>query len=188
MTCIVGLIDNGTVYMGGDSAASNSNLLLTVTNPKVFKNGPFLIGYTTSFRMGQLLQYKFIPPAKKENQTDISYMVTDFIDAIKKCFINNDFGKKEDNLSILGGSFLVGYNGKLYIIEDDFCVLLQKNNFSSVGAGYLTALGSLYSTEGMNPLDRIKIALNASNAFVPSVSPPYMIISEDSSMSDITII
>ena len=62
MTCIVGVVDNGKVYMGGDSAGVGGLCIETRKQPKVFRNGDFLIGYTDSFRMGQLLQYKMSPP------------------------------------------------------------------------------------------------------------------------------
>ena len=43
MTAIVGLVDNGHVYMGGDSAAVNTySLSLRVrADTKVFHNGPY---------------------------------------------------------------------------------------------------------------------------------------------------
>lgn len=55
MTCVVGLVDKGTVYIGVDSAAVQGWTRRKSRVAKVFHRGPFLIGYTTSFRMGQLL-------------------------------------------------------------------------------------------------------------------------------------
>ena len=57
MTCIVGLVDDGKVYMGGDAASVDGYIVRTSALSKVFRNGPFLIGYSTSWRMGQILQY-----------------------------------------------------------------------------------------------------------------------------------
>ena len=51
MTCIVGLLHNKTIYIGGDSAGSNSSDLRVRKDTKVFENGPFLMGFTTSFRI-----------------------------------------------------------------------------------------------------------------------------------------
>ena len=49
MTCIVGLISEDRVYVGADSASVDAGGLITrpTTVPKVFKRGPFIIGYTT---------------------------------------------------------------------------------------------------------------------------------------------
>ena len=57
MTCIVGLVHEGVVYIGGDSAGVGGMSLTVRADEKVFQNGEFLMGFTTSFRMGQLLRY-----------------------------------------------------------------------------------------------------------------------------------
>lgn len=86
MTVIVGLVNKGDVYIGGDSAGVAGLDITIRADEKVFTNGPFLMGFTTSFRMGQLLRYKFDPPKQTVNTDDMKYMVTDFIDATRKCF------------------------------------------------------------------------------------------------------
>ncbi len=62
MTCIVALIHENKVFMGGDAAASDdkSGLIFQRTDPKVFKVGQYGIGFVDSFRMGQILQYKLL--------------------------------------------------------------------------------------------------------------------------------
>ena len=57
MTCIVGLIDGRRVWMGGDSAGVSGLDITVRADAKVFRNGDFLIGFTSSFRMGQLLAF-----------------------------------------------------------------------------------------------------------------------------------
>src|SRR5271166_2425691 len=106
MTAIVGLVDNGDVYIGGDSAGVAGLSLSIRSDEKVFGNGPFLCGFTSSFRMGQLLRYKFSPPAQTVHQNDMEYMVTSFIDACRQCFSANGYG---DEKATVGGTFLVGY-------------------------------------------------------------------------------
>jgi hypothetical protein len=96
MTCIVGLIDNGKVWMGGDSAGVSGLDVTVRKDPKVFKNGDFLIGYTSSFRMGQLLRFKFNPPkyyAEQHNNDEYQYMCTDFIEAIRICLKAGGYSK-----------------------------------------------------------------------------------------------
>jgi len=172
-TCIVGLEYDKGIYIGGDSAGVSGLDVSIRTDPKVFKNGPFIMGFTTSFRMGQLLMYKFEPPKRDPKKTDHEFMVTDFIDAVKKCFIDNDFGSKENNDY---GSFLVGYRGKLYIIYEDLQVGENECGYASVGCGESYALGSLFSTPKLSPRKRIEMALNAAAEFSGGVSPPFNII------------
>lgn len=167
MTCIVALAEKNVVYMAGDSAGVAGLNITIRDDSKVFANGPFIMGFTTSFRMGQLLRFKFSPPVQKDND-DYKYMVTHFIDEARKCFQDN--GYKDGRT---GGSFLVGYKGKLYDIDDDFQVGIDNAGYSAVGCGANIALGSLFSTKGKAPKERLKIALEAASKFSAGVAPPF---------------
>lgn len=172
-TCIVGLECNKGVYLGGDSAGVSGSDISVRVDPKVFKNGPFIMGFTTSFRMGQLLMFKFEPPDHDSEKGDYEFMVTDFIDAVKKCFDDNDFGNKDSNEY---GAFLVGYKGRLYIIYEDLQVGINEIGYASVGCGEGYALGSLFSTSKFLPRKRVEMALNAASEFSSGVSPPFNIL------------
>jgi ATP-dependent protease HslVU (ClpYQ) peptidase subunit len=174
MTCIVGIVDKGNVYMGGDSAGVSGLSVSVRADEKVFSNGPFIMGFTTSFRMGQILRYKFDPPRQTVGVDDMKYMVTDFVDAVRKCFGENGFGSTNDKSPNAGGTFLVGYNGKLYTVDSDFQVGIPADNYDAVGCGTDLALGALYATAGKKPLDRIRIALEAASKFSGGVLPPFV--------------
>lgn len=178
MTCIVGLEDKGNVYIGGDSAGVSGLSIAIRADEKVFTNGPFLMGFTSSFRMGQLLRYKLTIPKQTHDQDDYEYMVTDFIDAIRKCFADNGFGTMADKSSNKGGTFLVGYNGTLYVIYDDFQVGADACGYNSVGCGSDIAVGSLHSTAGKNPETRVKMALEAATFHSAGVAAPFLIIKQ----------
>jgi ATP-dependent protease HslVU (ClpYQ) peptidase subunit len=171
LTCIVGLVDRGTVYIGGDSAASSGTSVCIREDKKVFQNGPFIMGFTNSFRMGQLLHYKFIPPTQ-EVEDDLEYMSTAFIDNVRNCFSMNgySFDKTDD---VDGGAFLVGYKGVLYVVDTDFQVGLPSTPYYAIGCGTDLALGSLYSTGGKSAEIRIIIALKAASEFSSAVAPPF---------------
>ena len=173
MTCIVGLVDNGDVYIGGDSAGVAGLSLSIRADEKVFGNGPFIMGFTSSFRMGQLLRYKFSPPAQTVHQNDMEYKVTSFIDAARQCFSANGFGDKD---ATRGGTFLVGYKGKLYTVEGDYQVGIPTAPFDAVGCGSDLALGAMYATEGLSPEQRINMALSAASTFSAGVAPPFVIL------------
>ena len=64
MTCIVGLEHKGKVYIGGDSAGVAGYSLSVRADQKVFINGNFIFGFTSSFRMGQILRFGFNPPRR----------------------------------------------------------------------------------------------------------------------------
>ena len=84
MTCIVGIEDGGRVIIGGDSAGVGGYSLTTRADEKVWVSGEFAFGFTTSFRMGQLLRYKFTPPAFPEGIDLDAYMATVFVDSVRQ--------------------------------------------------------------------------------------------------------
>lgn len=178
MTCIVGLLDkNGDIYMGGDSAGVSGYSLFVRADEKVFINEGYIMGFTTSFRMGQLLRYGFTPP-KFYGDTDLyNFMVTTFINKVRKCLKVGGFAQ-EKNKAEKGGTFLVGFKGRLFIIDSDYQVGEMIDNFVSVGCGADIALGSLYSTKN-SPLkseDRIKLALESAEQFNAGVRKPFVIL------------
>lgn len=81
MTVIVGLINEGRVHIGGDSAGISGCRLTVRKDPKVFLNGPYVMGFCGSFRMGQLLHHAFKAPKPKGNDLD-GFMTTRFVDKL----------------------------------------------------------------------------------------------------------
>lgn len=135
MTCIIGYIDeNGVGHMAGDSAGTAVGYHTRSDNvhPKVFRNGEMLIGYTSSFRMGQVLEHDFLPPAHKEGLNDYQYMVKQVVPALRTVFVETNYMQKEDKE---GGSFLIIYRGKLFSLQEDFAVFERPSNFDSCGSG-----------------------------------------------------
>jgi ATP-dependent protease HslVU (ClpYQ) peptidase subunit len=180
MTCIIGLIENGTVWMGGDSAGVSGLNITVRKDAKVFKNGDFLIGYTSSFRMGQLLRFKFNPPtyyAEQYNNDPYKYMCTDFIESIRKCLKDGGYSVINNNEES-GGSFLVGFQERLFEIYDDFQVGESIDDYNSIGCGEQYAKGvlySLYQKDKTTPQEKIKTALQAAEYFSSGVRRPFII-------------
>ncbi len=181
MTCIVGLIDKNKVYIGGDSCGVLSNGDRWVRkDPKVFKVGEFSIGYTTSFRMGQILRFKFKPSKPpRDNEKLYEYMVVKFVDELRKTFQKAGFGSTGQGNGDEGGLFLVGIRNRLFKVESNYQVAETADKFDSVGCGYPFALGSLESTGGDTPLRRILQALATAAKFHGGVHAPYRIINPD---------
>jgi ATP-dependent protease HslVU (ClpYQ) peptidase subunit len=173
MTCIVGLVEKGTVHIGGDSASVSGWTSRVTRLPKVFRRGPFLIGYTTSFRMGQLLQHSLVVPLQKDTD-DMRFMVTSFVECVRQLLKEKGVAKIESNAES-GGQFLVGYRKRLYSVQSDFQVNEMADGFDAVGSGCEYALGSLAATKGMKPVLRLKQALAVSAHFNMAVSPPYFV-------------
>jgi|ERR1035437_170406 hypothetical protein len=179
MTVIAAVVDKGSVYMGGDSAGVAGLSISIRSDEKVFHNGPFLIGFTSSYRMGQILRYKYQPPKQVYGQDDMSYMCTDFIDSLRGCYAGNGFGKIPDRDNNEGGTFLVGYNGVLYMVAGDFQVGIPAVQYDAVGCSADIALGALHATKGKKPEDRVKASLEAAATFSAGVAGPFTILKQD---------
>ena len=162
-----------TVYICGDSAGVSGTSIDIRADEKVFSNGPFIMGFTSSFRMGQLLRYKFDPPKQTVSQNDMEYMVVNFIDTVRKCFTDNGFGS-----TAMGGDFLVGYKGKLYRISGDFQVGIPTDPYYAIGCGSDLALGAMYASVGKKPEQRMTLALQAASKFSVGVAPPFVVIKQ----------
>jgi len=172
VTCIVGLVENGVVYMGSDSASSNGWTIGAVSHPKLFDKGEFLIGYTSSFRMGQILEKYFAPPKQTKDEGNYEYLIGKVVEHVREIFKDHAFAETKDGAES-GGTFLVGYRGGLYEIQSDYAVLEFDRQYGAVGSGYPMALGSLYSCWHLSPVDRIKRSLQAAGFLTESVAAPY---------------
>ena len=175
MTCIVGLAEDGVVYMGGDSAACAGWDIRQVKHPKVFKVGPFVVGYTDSFRMGQLLQYHLKIPARPLAEGTYQYMVKTFGDEARGMLKEHGYSRVEANQEE-GGSFLVGYEGRLYLVTAEFAVLEYQGDFDAVGCGADFAKAVLAVTEGLPPEERVYKALETAARFSGGVVEPFHIV------------
>lgn len=177
MTCIVGLKHKGDVYIGGDSAGVAGNSIQIRTDPKVFHVGDFVFGFTSSFRMGQLLQWSFKPPKHPKGIPVDAFMKTIFINALKECFNSGGFGSNRSGEDI-GGTFLVGYKEHLFYVDNDYQVGEVEDDFVSVGSGSDVATGAMYalSCVDIGPMEKVEVGLAAAARFTTGVRPPFKLV------------
>jgi hypothetical protein len=184
MTAIVAISENDKVYMGGDSAGVGGLSISIRRQPKVFINGPFIIGYTTSFRMGQILQYNldvktmFTPPKdvlKLVVKDYMKFMVTRFVPEIKKAFKKGGYQRTNNSVDSCG-EFLVGFKGNIFNIQDDYQVSQIEDNYDVCGCASDIMLGSLNSTSEKGPVERINLALWSAEKYSAGVCEPFSVL------------
>ena len=178
MTCIVAAIDEDYVYIGADSAGVDKTTFSSHVrrDKKVFERGPFLFGFTSSFRMGQLLQYKLVLPEQADGQSDFAFLVGPFIDAVRQCFTDGGFTQKTQEREV-GGVFLIAYRDNIYTIYDNFQIEQVAHPYNAIGCGEEVAKGSLYSSVGHRVTKtRVLLALKAAAYFSGAVRGPFHII------------
>jgi ATP-dependent protease HslVU (ClpYQ) peptidase subunit len=175
MTCVVAIKHNGSVYMGADSAGSDLYTIRTRIDPKIHKVGAFMFGFTTSFRMGQLLAHAFKAPDRDPRISTEKFMSTSFIDAVRDCLKAGGWASKA-NETEQGGTFLVAYEGRVFCIYGDYQVGESALSYEAVGCGTDFAMGSLYSTQdtALTPGERINKALQAAESFSCGVRGPFI--------------
>ena len=193
MTCIVAMADGQYVIMGGDSAGTDGRDLYLRADAKVFQKGQYLIGFTTSFRMGQILRYETELPEVPQDPTPENlerFFVTEFIPAVRRSFEQHGFAKtarisspdkpgvSEDG-QVVGGTFLVGVAGQIFEIRGDYQLGRPVTPYSAVGAGAMVALGALRAlevVEGLSLRDRVTRALETAEAYSAGVRGPFQLV------------
>lgn len=174
MTCIVTCRTKQGVCMGGDAWAGGDYSGFVIANKKVFKssNG-LLVGYTTSFRMGQILEYH-VSCDKIVMQDPLHYLIMTYIPAVREAFQLHGYLWVE-NARESAGQFLVALSGRIFCIDSNFQVLEPDEPYTAIGSGEAYALGALYATykEDTDPMSLCRVALEAAAAFASSVRAPF---------------
>lgn len=174
MTCIVGIVNDGEVIIGGDSIAVGWNYTKAERcDAKVFKRGEMIFGFTSSYRMGQLLRYKLEIPARKPDIDVYEYMVTEFIEAVRSCLKAGGYSTVENNTE-QSGTFMVGYAGRLFTIEEDFQVAEHTCGYNACGCGAHIALGAMHASLGQSPKKILEAGLKAAEFHSAGVNGPFV--------------
>ncbi|HYC03905.1 MAG TPA: hypothetical protein VED40_11450 [Azospirillaceae bacterium] len=174
MTCIVGLVDGGNVWMGGDCAGVAGLDISLRADTKVFRNGGFLIGFTSSFRMGQLLRFRLQPPPRRPDVDLFRYMVCDFVESVRATLKEGGFAHRSNDVET-GGFFLVAAEGRLFSIQDDYQVSEFTRGFHAIGCGATYALGALHNSRDLPAEARVRKALETAEHFSGGVRGPFTI-------------
>jgi ATP-dependent protease HslVU (ClpYQ) peptidase subunit len=178
MTAIAGLVHDDRVLIGADSGGVGGWTLNIRKDAKVFANGPYIIGFTTSFRMGQILRWTLKPPAPGKGSLE-RFMCTTWVDTARKALSEGGWATKEAEREV-GGVMLVGIRGRLFRIDEDWQVGEHVEGYAAVGSGEQTSLGALAATEhlGLDPEKRVLAALEASERHNIGVRGPFHLLWE----------
>ncbi len=178
MTCIVGKVGkDGTITIGADSIGIAGYTAVVRKDPKVFVKGPFVYGFTGSFRMGQLIQYSFREPDHDPRQGVDQYMHNNWLDCLRACLEKGGYMRKI-NGEEKGGTFLVGYAGRLFCIESDFQIGEAMVDYYACGCGEEFAKGAMHAVTGIDTLtdeQKVLLALEAAETHSAGVRRPFLI-------------
>ncbi len=190
MTCIVGIRHDKGVVLAGDSVGVDDGGGADMRrDPKTFAiNRHVAIGYTSSFRMGQLLRYNLALPAivdaigEKRTEDAFQWAVQEFIPACRQTF--KEGGYLKENGREEGGCFLLAVRDRLFEVHSDFQVAEPDPQYVATGSGEPYALGALHALVGptAGPVSE-KVArevagkaLDAAVFHSAYVRPPYVFV------------
>ncbi len=101
-------------------------------------------------------------------------MTTTFIDAVRDCLKARGWATKSQDQES-GGTFLVGYKGRLFTIYDDYQVGEPVDGYDAVGCGESFAKGALFASPTLKGKKRIEVALQAAERCSAGVRGPFCI-------------
>jgi hypothetical protein len=177
MTCIVGIVDNLStprkVYMAADSGASDDSIILPIMDPKIQRNGKYLIGYAGETGLGQLLHSIDLPDPAGYNGKELTrFLRTKFCQVYKNAI--NIYSPSTSPADDKDGGVLalIAVKGRLFEFDStDF--QLNEITEGAIGSGGTIAFGSLYTTRGYKDINkRLRIAVESAIEYSPSCKGP----------------
>jgi hypothetical protein len=179
MTCIAALVQDGTIWMGGDSAGTDWDFSLqTGSESKVWLNGPLIFGACGSFRVAQLLRWHLTIPVPDPDGELLEYMTGSLVDAMRDCLTaGGSLTTWQDTATeeLTESGLLIGYAGRIFEVYEDFGIGEYVDGFASIGCGSGYALGSLFATPNQKPRKRLLTALKAGERYSGGVRGPFVI-------------
>jgi ATP-dependent protease HslVU (ClpYQ) peptidase subunit len=178
MTCIVGVTSETGVVLGADSLHSNGFTWHEAKTPKLFKPRPWLaLGYTTSWRWGQLLGQMLRQVRIDEQDHDaFEWMLSVFVPTARKAtkdggWMGTDEGREE------GGVALAAVRNRLFLLQPDWSVLETAAGIDACGSGEYHALTAMICARDLEPdmaaVDVAGFGLRHAELQVTTVRAPF---------------
>jgi len=170
VTAIVGLVDRGAVWLGGDSGCFSGWNRDTLPEGKLFRLGPCIIGLSGYAKDSQVIQY-FVEPPKLEGDLK-TWVITKFAPLVRKAWKEHGCTTVKDGVESAQSDFLLGVRDKLFRISGNLYVGDRDDPYQAIGCGQDFALGVLHASRGA-PQARLQRALEAATYFSSGVYPPF---------------
>jgi hypothetical protein len=178
MTIIIGIRDKKKVYLGADSCIGGGQSHYVRATGKLFRLGGLIIGLSGYSRIGQLMRYlptdTFPATLPKSIEAGEAFLVQAFLPVFHKAL--RDAGAmlrgKEGEDSIQSNA-IIAWGNQLFEMGPDFYFARLADDYQAVGAGCDIACGSLFSTKGQPPKQRLRTALEAACHLSTKCVPPF---------------
>lgn len=172
MSVVVAIKENGKIYIGADSQVTKGGTRTTLKNENNYKvwrviGAPnCMMAHVGMFRDANVV--RLMPDLVTDYNIYREHISYDFV--VKKVvpdivaeLARYNFLKDGEKTDFLESSFLFAYKDQLWVIGQDKSVI-EVEDYVSIGSGSDQAIGSLLSTEGQGPKERIVKAIKSSAA------------------------
>ena len=194
MSVVVAIKENGKVYVGSDSQVTKGWSRSTLKNPNNYKIWKVrnvdncLMAHVGNVRdanivrlMGGLISeydvfYELV---------NYKFVVREIVPAIIKELKEHKYIKDNDYFEGMGSSFIFAYKDQLFLIASDGCVI-EIDDYVAIGSGEDTAIGSLNSSIGEDPVTRIIKAIKSSAT--SDIYVDYPIILSDTESTEFVVV
>lgn len=185
MSVVVGVQSGGRVFLAADTQSSGDSDGYDRLDRKLFRNGEYVIGVIASSRAAQILKFLKFPefpenleipeipeipenlefPAPGDTEQIERFFVREIIPVIRSAFEREGFVISDDNYF----DAMIAVDGWFVVIESDWQVGIYADGHVAIGSGAQVALGSLFSTQGAQAEDRVRIAVQAASKYINTV-------------------
>lgn len=178
MTCTVGVVKNGKVWLGGDSYTERAGIAkFQKIGTKLIRRGPFLFGYAGGSGIAPALQYTLKLPKHFRGVTPDELFHQFVMSHLIPCFSDCNLLEGQADSKKFDGGLLVGFKGRLYEVDSSFG-WDARPQYSAIGCATNLALGAFWvlgNDPTIKPARQCEVALEAAAAHDPHVAPPFYV-------------
>lgn len=194
MSVVVAIKEGNKVYLGCDSQVTKGGTRTTLKNPHNYKIWKVIgadnclmahVGNVRDANIVRLMDRLVTDYNIYRNHVDYEFVVKKIVPDIIEELKQYGMIKEDKYIDFLDSSFLFAFQDQLYVIGRDRSVI-EVDDYVAIGSGEDQCIGSLLSTEGEKPRDRIVKAIKASAA--ADIYVDYPIILTDTENTEFEII
>ena len=188
MSVIVAIKENNKVYVGCDSQVTRGGTRSTLKNENNFKIWKVRgvenclmghVGVVRDSNVVRLMDGLVTEYNVYKNHVDYEFVVKKIVPDIIKELKSYGYVKDDPYFDHMESSYFFIFKDQVYVISTDGCVI-EVNDYAAIGSGEDQAIGSLLSTDGENPRERIIKAIKASAASDIYVDYPIILTDSES--------
>lgn len=134
MTCIAMIETEERLTFAADTFFSNNWVGAAYDRSKLVENAGLMIGGSGSARVLDVMEYAVeVPPHHPNTLSDRGYLVGKVVPAIIEALEDGKCLRQDDGHASLSGSYLIGYRGRGYELQDDLSVLRPRPILTGTG-------------------------------------------------------